>query len=73
MSAGTRRKRWGRSNRALMHATATAELPSALCAESWTAAQRLLALQQTHGLSSVALNAGCRDKGLFEPQLTRLA
>ena len=69
MSAGTLRKWWGRSNRAVMEATATAELPSALSAQSWTAAQRLLALHQTHGLSSVALNAWCREKGLFEHQL----
>jgi len=69
MSAGTLRKWWARSNHALVGATPTAELPSALAAESWTAAQRLLALHHTHGLSGAALNAWCREKGLFEHQL----
>ena len=69
MSAGTLRKWWARSNHRVVEATATAELPSALAAESWTAAQRLLALQQTHGLSGAALHAWCREKGLFEHQL----
>ena len=66
MSPGTLRKWWARSNHALVETTPTAELPSALPAESWSAAQRLLALQQTHGLSGAALNAWCREKGLFE-------
>ncbi len=69
MSAGTLRKWWARSNRAVVQTTPTAELPSALAAESWTAAQRLLALQQTHSLSPQALHAWCREKGLFEHQL----
>lgn len=69
MSAGTLRKWWARSNHAVVEATPTSELPSALAAESWTAAQRLLALQQTHGLSGTALHAWCREKGLFEHQL----
>ena len=69
MSAGTLRKWWARSNHTLVEATSTAELPSALAAESWTAPQRLLALQQTHGLSDPALHAWCREKGLFEHQL----
>ena len=46
-----------------------AELPSEVPAESWSAAQRLLALQQTHALSGAALHAWCREKGLFEHQL----
>ncbi len=69
MSAGTLRKWWARSNHTVVEATPTAELPSALAAESWSAAQRLLALQQTHGLSGSALHAWCREKGLFEHQL----
>ncbi len=69
MSAGTLRKWWARSNRVVVQTTPTAELPSALAAESWTAAQRLLALQQTHGLSAQALHAWCREMGLFEHQL----
>ena len=69
MSAGTLRKWWARSNHTLVEATSTAELPSALAAESWTAPQRLLALQQIHGLPDPALHAWCREKGLFEHQL----
>ena len=69
MFAGTLRKWWGRSNRAVVESTPTAELPSALAAESWSAPQRLLALQETHGLTGPALHAWCREKGLFEHQL----
>ena len=69
MSVGTLRKWWARSNRSAVQATPTAELPSALAAESWSAAQRLLALQETHGLSGAALHAWCREQGLFEHQL----
>jgi hypothetical protein len=69
MSAGTLRKWWARSNRTVVEAAPETELPSALAAESWSAAQRLLALQQTHGLSGTALHAWCREKGLFEHQL----
>ena len=69
MSAGTLRKWWARSNRTAVETAPEAELPSALAAESWSAAQRLLALQQTHGLSGTALHAWCREKGLFEHQL----
>ena len=69
MSAGTLRKWWARSNHTVLEATPAAELPSALAAESWSAAQRLLALQQTHALSGAALHAWCREKGLFEHQL----
>ena len=69
MSAGTLRKWWAGSNRSTVEPAPAAELPIALAAESWSAAQRLLALQQIHGLSEVALNAWCREKGLFEHQL----
>ena len=69
MSAGTLRKWWARSNQTEAEATPLTELPNALAAESWTAAQRLLALQQTHGLTSTALHAWCREQGLFEHQL----
>ena len=70
MSAGTLRKWWARSNAGVaVTAPALAELPSELPAESWSAAQRLLALHQTHGLSGDALHAWCREKGLFEHQL----
>ena len=62
MSAGTLRKWWGRSNRAVVESTPTAQLPCALAAESWRAPQRLLALQETHGLSGPALHAWCREQ-----------
>lgn len=45
-------------------------LPESLPARQWSAAERLLALQESHGLSGEALHAWCREKGLFEHQLT---
>lgn len=36
-----------------------------------TRAERLLVLQQTHGLSEEALNAWCRERGLFAHDLTQ--
>jgi len=69
MSGGTLRKWWTRSNACVTVAVPAAELPSELPTESWSAAQRLLALHQTHGLSGSALHAWCREKGLFEYQL----
>jgi transposase-like protein len=52
MSAGTLRKWWARSNASVPVAAPAAELSSELPAESWSAAQRLLDLHQTHSLSS---------------------
>ncbi len=69
MSAGTLRKWWGRSNRVDPAAAPKAELPIELPADAWSAGQRLLALQQTHGLSAADVHAWCREKGLFEHQL----
>ena len=69
MSTGTLRKWWARSNRSAPEAMPAAELPSELPADAWSAGQRLLALQQTHGLSGPELHAWCREKGLFEHQL----
>ena len=69
MSAGTLRKWWARSNRSAPAAIGAAELPGELPADAWSAGQRLLALQQTHGLSGPELHAWCREKGLFEHQL----
>ena len=70
MSTGTLRKWWGRSNRVDPAAAPRAELPSSeLPAATWSAGQRLLALQQTHGLSDAEVHAWCREKGLFEHQL----
>lgn len=45
-------------------------LPQSLPASQWSGAERLLALQESHGLSGEALHAWCREKGLFEHQLT---
>lgn len=38
---------------------------------SWSPAQRLLALQESYALSGSVLAAWCRERGLFEHQLTQ--
>lgn len=38
--------------------------------QDWTAAEQLGALQETHGLSGEALQAWCRERGLFAHHLT---
>ena len=38
--------------------------------QDWSAAERLSALQKTHGLSGEELNAWCRENGLFAHHLT---
>lgn len=38
--------------------------------QDWTAAEQLLALQETHTLSGEALHAWCREHGLFAHHLT---
>jgi transposase-like protein len=43
----------------------------AIAAADWTSAQRLLALQESHGLSDEALNAWCRERGIFAHDLTQ--
>jgi len=42
-------------------------IPSA----DWTPAQRLLALHESHGLGEEALNAWCRERGIFAHDLTQ--
>lgn len=69
MAAGTLRKWISHSNRQDVSLTPGAQLPVDLPAQSWSAAQKLLALHQTHGLAEVELHAWCREKGLFEHQL----
>ncbi|MBC7957354.1 MAG: transposase [Cytophagales bacterium] len=69
MSAGTLRKWVGSSNQADTASTPEASLPDDLPAQSWSPAQRLLALQETHALSGTELNGWCREKGVFEHQL----
>lgn len=59
-------KRSGKEAAGLAHApTLRAGVP----ARQWAAAQRLLALNESHTLSGPALHAWCREKGLFEHQL----
>lgn len=41
--------------------------------QDWTAQEQLAALQQSHGLSGEALQAWCRERGLFAHHLTSWA
>ena len=70
MSVGTL-KGWLKTSR---HGGAQApmatSLPQSLPARQWSAAERLLALHESHGLSNEALHGWCREKGLFEHQLS---
>ena len=38
--------------------------------QDWTGAEQFAALQETHGLSSEALQAWCRERGIFAHHLT---
>jgi transposase-like protein len=38
--------------------------------QDWSAEEQLVALHESHGLSGEALNAWCREKGLFAHHLT---
>ena len=38
--------------------------------QDWSAEEQLVALHETHGLSGEALNAWCREEGLFAHHLT---
>ena len=69
MSAGTLRKWLASSNKKDTVLAPGTLLPVDLPAPSWSAAQRLLALNETHALSDVQLHAWCREKGLFAHQL----
>ena len=69
LSAGTLRKWLSKPNGAAAQPASTAELPSELPAQACSAAQRLLALHQAHGLAGTELNTWCREKGLFEHPL----
>ncbi len=46
-------------------------LPSAKRGVDFTAAERLLALQESHGLGEEGLNAWCRERGLFAHELVQ--
>ena len=48
-----------------------APLPSAKRANEWTPAERLLALNETHGLDESGIASWCRERGLFAHQLTQ--
>jgi len=57
-----------------MKSTATTDTPNANPAkrpQDWRPEERLLALQESHGLSGEALNAWCRERGLFAHQLAQ--
>ncbi len=69
MSEGTLRKWISNSNRKQSPTAPGATLPSDMPAASWSPAQRLLALHETHALSGPELHAWCRNKGLFDHQL----
>ena len=45
--------------------------PKAAKGSDWTPAQRLLALHESHDLKDEALNAWCRERGLFAHDLTK--
>ena len=63
-------KGWLKTTRAKsVGTTMPSSLPQSMPARQWSAAERLLALQESHGLSGEALHAWCREKGLFEHQL----
>ena len=45
--------------------------PKPASTNEWTAAQRLLALHESHDLRDEALNAWCRERGIFAHDLTK--
>lgn len=69
MSLGTLKGWLKRSSRGEAGLPAQPALPGDVPAGQWNARERLLALQESHALSGVALHAWCREKGLFEHQL----
>jgi transposase-like protein len=52
-------------------AQAAGPLPLGGPTSAWTADQRMQALLESYALSGPALHAWCREKGLFESQLTQ--
>jgi transposase-like protein len=69
MSNGTLSKWVSESMRKASASEPGEGLPSDGSAASWSAEQRLLALNETHGLRGTELHAWCRERGLFEHQL----
>lgn len=70
MSAGTL-KRWVTEPDAMTPANTLPGVVLDGSANAWTAAQRLQALQESFALSGTALHAWCRERGVFEHQLTQ--
>jgi transposase-like protein len=66
MSKGTLRNWMKMSLRSQRASPVSAKPPS-----EWTPADRLLALQESHGLEEEALNAWCRGRGIFAHELTQ--
>lgn len=65
-------KRWLKApSKGRADTAGASSLPSDVAAQHWSPAQRLLALHESHGLSGPELHAWCREKGLFEHQLTQ--
>ena len=69
MPVGTLRKWLSKSNQKYEVADPAAQLPDDLPAQSWSPAQRLLALNQTYGMPETQLHAWFREEGLFDHQL----
>ncbi|MDH6186786.1 transposase [Polaromonas sp. CG_23.6] len=71
MSPGTL-KRWVLdSGKAAGQARGEPSLALDGLAMAWSPLQRLTALQESYGLSDAALGAWCRERGVFEHQLTQ--
>jgi len=70
MSPGTL-QRWLNEARATASAQPAQEVPLEGSSHTWSPAQRLQALQESFALSGPALHAWCRQRGLFEHQLTQ--
>jgi hypothetical protein len=51
--------------------TDTSQVNPAKRPQDWRPEERLLALQESHGLTGEALNAWCRQRGLFAHQLVQ--
>lgn len=57
----------------MLRATPQQKVPSrtGVPAKEFTLAERLLALQETHGMSGEALNGWCRERGVFARDLSQ--
>jgi len=64
-------KYWLKTEPVAAASATEAPLPVEGAATSWSAAQRLQALMQSYGLEGEALNAWCRENGVFSHQLAQ--